>query len=138
MTSQDPPQEDQGYSMEPPADAPAPPPPPPQTQPAAYPPTQPAPAQFRDVADDPAMRWLLPVGRSGLAIAAGYMGLFAVLLIFAPFALILGIAAVIHLKRRPHLRGMGRAVFAIVMGALFSALLVFIVVAGVLSEFGVA
>ena len=42
----------------------------------------------QDIGDDPAIRMLLPVGRSGWAIASGYLGLISVLLIPAPFALI--------------------------------------------------
>ncbi len=69
------------------------------------------------------MRMLLPVGRSLLAIFAGYAGLFAVLFIPAPIALILGILAVVDLKKHPDKLGMGRAVFAIIMGVIFSTLL---------------
>jgi len=67
---------------------------------------------------------LLPVGRSGLAIAAGYLGLFAVLLVPAPFALLLGGLAVRDIRRHPDKHGMGRAVFGIVMGVLGSIALV--------------
>ncbi len=77
----------------------------------------------KPLVDDPAMRMLLPVGRSLLAIFAGYAGLFAVLFIPAPIALILGILAVIDLKKHPDKLGMGRAVFALIMGAVFSLLL---------------
>ncbi len=77
----------------------------------------------RPIEDDPGMRMLLPVGRSLLAIFAGYAGLFAVLLFPAPIALILGILAVIDIKKHPDKLGMGRAVFAIIMGAIFSTLL---------------
>jgi hypothetical protein len=87
------------------------------------------------------MRMILPVGRSGLAIAAGYAGLFSILCFLAPIAfgyaglfsilcfpapiaLILGILAVIDIKRHPEKHGMGRAVFAMLTGGLFSALLV--------------
>jgi len=76
---------------------------------------------------------ILPVGRSFLAIAAGYAGLFAVLIFPAPIALTLGILAVIDIKRHPEKHGMGRAVFALITRGLFSALLVlfvFIVVFG--------
>ena len=73
--------------------------------------------------DSPAMRMILPVGRSGLAIAAGYVGLFAVLLVPAPIALILGILAVIDIRRHPEKHGMGRAVFALIMGGIFSILM---------------
>jgi hypothetical protein len=76
----------------------------------------------RLVNDDPgqnaAMRMLLPVGRSGYAIAAGYLGLFAVLLFAAPFALIFGILGVRDIKKNPLRHGMGRSVFGIVMGSL--------------------
>ena len=67
------------------------------------------------------MRFLLPVGRSGLAILAGYAGLFAILVFPAPIALILGILAFRDIKRHPEKHGMGRAVFALVMGGIFSA-----------------
>jgi uncharacterized RDD family membrane protein YckC len=68
--------------------------------------------------DPAALRLLLPVGRSGWAIVAGYLGLFAVLLVPAPFALAAGLLAVADLRRNPKLYGMGRAVFGIVMGVL--------------------
>lgn len=74
------------------------------------------------------MRLLLPVGRSGWAIAAGYLGLRSPLLIFAPFALVCGIVAIIDMRRNPHRHGMGRAIFGIVMGALFSILLLVMVI----------
>ena len=43
---------------------------------------------------DPIMRALLPVGRSGWAIAAGYLGLFSMLFVFAPFAILCGWLAI--------------------------------------------
>jgi hypothetical protein len=79
-----------------------------------------------DPGDSAAMRMLLPVGRSGLAIAAGYAGLFAFLILPAPIALVLGILAVIDLRKNPEKHGMGRAVFGLVIGALGTALLVFV------------
>lgn len=63
------------------------------------------------------MRLLLPVGRSGWAIAAGYAALFALLLIPAPLALLLGIVALIHLRKNSNLYGYGRAIFAIIVGS---------------------
>lgn len=75
--------------------------------------------------EDPTMRMLLPVGRSLWAIAAGYFGLLSILLVFAPFALITGIIAVLDIKKNPEKHGMGRAIFGIIMGALFTAFLVF-------------
>jgi hypothetical protein len=77
---------------------------------------------------DPAVRMLLPVGRSLWAIAAGYAGLFAVLFFPAPIALVLGVIAVRHLRRHPDQHGMGRAIFAIVMGTVFSIPLVILLI----------
>ena len=44
--------------------------------------------------NDAVMRMLLPVGRSVWAIAAGYLGLFAVLCVPAPLALLISIIAI--------------------------------------------
>ncbi len=88
------------------------------------------PAPARSDGNDRMMRVLLPVGRSGLAIAAGYLGLFAIVILPAPFALLFGILAIRDLRRHPEKHGMGRAIFAIVMGSLFSLLLLFIILSG--------
>ncbi|MDO5565697.1 MAG: zinc-ribbon domain-containing protein [Planctomycetia bacterium] len=61
---------------------------------------------------------LVPVHTSGLAIAAGYLGLFSVLVIPAPFAILLGWLALRDLDKHPGLHGYGRAWFAIVAGSL--------------------
>jgi hypothetical protein len=68
------------------------------------------------IGDDPAIRMLLPVGRSGLSIAAGYAGLFSLIPVFAPIAVLLGALAIYDLKKHPKKRGMGRAIFGLVMG----------------------
>jgi hypothetical protein len=77
------------------------------------------------VEQDPAMRLLLPVGRSVWAVLAGYAGLFAVLIFPAPIALALGILAMRDLNRHPEKFGKGRATFGIIMGLLGSLVLVF-------------
>jgi hypothetical protein len=74
--------------------------------------------------DDATMRALLPVGRTPLSIIAGYVGLLSFLVVPAPLALILGILAVLDLRKQPGKHGMGRAVFAIVMGVLGTIALV--------------
>jgi hypothetical protein len=80
-------------------------------------------------ADDAGMRMLLPVGRSGWAIAAGYLGLISVLLLPGPLAVICAILAMVHIKKNPELHGMGRAIFGLVVGSLGTiALLVAFVV----------
>ncbi len=76
------------------------------------------------IGDDAGMRALLPVGRSGLAIAAGYAGLFSPLMLPAPVAILLGILAIVDIKRHPEKHGMGRAIFGIAMGVACPVLLV--------------
>jgi hypothetical protein len=108
-----------------PADLPPPLPP----QPMNYAGPIPRAERYPDVGDDPKMRLLIPVGRSPWAIIAGYLGLLSPLMIFAPFALIVSIIAIRHIKQR-NTHGMGRAVFGLIMGSLFTIVLcLFIVVA---------
>jgi hypothetical protein len=90
--------------------------------------------QIQLIDDSTSMRMILPVGRSILAIAAGYAGLFAILIFPAPIALILGILAVIDIKRHPEKYGMGRAIFALITGGLFSALLVLFILISILGQ----
>lgn len=86
-----------------------------------------------DTQEDKVMRALLPVGRSGLAIAAGYVALLSLFLLPAPFALALGIAAVMDIRKNPEKHGMGRAVFAIIVGGLFTALIIVMVISKLLA-----
>ncbi len=74
----------------------------------------------RDIGEDPGMRMLLPVGRSPLAIAAGYLGLFSVCGLPAPLAVIFGALAIMDIQKNPEKHGMGRAIFGLVMGILGS------------------
>jgi len=66
------------------------------------------------------MRMLLPVGRSGWAIAAGYLGLFGLIIIPAPIALIVSIIAFIDIRKSKNTgkpkHGMGRAIFGLIVG----------------------
>jgi predicted RNA-binding Zn-ribbon protein involved in translation (DUF1610 family) len=82
--------------------------------------------------DDTLTRMLIPVGRSALAIAAGYAGLFAILFLPAPLALLLGILAIRDLRKHPEKHGMGRAIFGLVSGALFTTLIVVFLVLAIL------
>ena len=101
----------------------SPPPLPPPVPVFVPPPMPPA----KKLGDDVGMRLLLPVGRSGWAIAAGYAGLFALLLFPAPIALILGIIGWRDIRRSKGtaepLHGMGRVVFALITGGLGTAVL---------------
>jgi hypothetical protein len=82
---------------------------------------------------DPVMRAILPVGRTALSIIAGYLGLGAIVCLPAPFALGVGIWAVVDLRKRPGMHGMGRAVFGIVMGAIGTIAIVVALIMGALS-----
>ena len=88
-----------------------------------------------DLGDNAAMRMLLPVGRSGWAIAAGYAGLFSVLFVPAPIALILAILAIRDLRRHREKHGMGRAIFGLVMGGIFSLALAVGLIAWIVDSF---
>jgi hypothetical protein len=90
--------------------APAPPPPPPPSQ-----------------DDDPALRLILPIGVSGLAIVAGYLGLFSLLLLPAPLAILFGILALRDIKRNPKKHGKWRAIFGIVMGSIGTVFLILVI-----------
>src|SRR5262249_23117089 len=73
--------------------------------------------------DNAMMRMILPIGRSWVAIVAGYLGLLAFTVYPAPLALVVGILAVWHIKKNPGKHGMGRAIFAIVTGTLGTVVL---------------
>lgn len=83
---------------------------------------------------DSALMMILPIGRSPLSIIAGYLGLFSVLLIFAPIALIVSLCALNDLKKHPGQAGKGRAIFGLVMGIVFTILLLVIVVSIIASD----
>ena len=79
----------------------------------------------RDDTDNPLLRAVLPIHQSGWAIAAGYLGLFSVLVVFAPFALLCGILALRDIKANPNRHGRGRAWFGIVMATAVLGLLAY-------------
>lgn len=73
---------------------------------------------------DPAMRFILPFGRTPLSIAAGYLGLACFLVpVAGPIALVVGILALSELKMKPEALGRGRAWFAVIVGGLDTLLL---------------
>jgi hypothetical protein len=73
---------------------------------------------------------IVPIGVSGWAIVASYLGCLSIFLLPAPLAIIAGFGALSHLKKNPSLSGQARAIFAIVMGALMTGLFVVMMVAG--------
>ena len=76
------------------------------------------------------MRLLLPVGRSAWAIAAGYLGLFSLIVLPAPIALVVSIVALWDIRRSKSSshpkHGMGRAIFGLIMGALGTLVILFL------------
>jgi amino acid permease len=100
-----------------------------------FPPHAVPPSSFEPLGENAGIRLLLPVGRSFWAIAAGYAGLFAVLLVPAPIALILAIIAIYDIKRHPKRHGMGRAIFGLVMGIIFTIGLILAIVGCVAAGF---
>lgn len=73
--------------------------------------------------NDAGLGLIVPINTPVLAILASYAGLFSVLCFPAPFALLLGVLALMQLKKNPKQSGHGRAWFAIVMGAIGSLIL---------------
>ena len=83
------------------------------------------------------MRWVLPVGTSGWAIAAGYLGLFSILCLPGPIAILCSIMAIRDLRRNPRLSGWGRAIFGLVLGTLGTLMLILpFVIGGIQTLFG--
>ena len=84
------------------------------------------------ISNNAGMRLLLPVGRSGWAIAAGYLGLFSVIGLIAPIAIVVSIIAIIDISKSKATNerkyGMGRAVFGLVMGIICTAVWAYFVV----------
>jgi hypothetical protein len=68
--------------------------------------------------EDRLNRLLMPVGRSGWAIASGYLGLLSLFVVPAPFAVLTGILGILDIRKHPERHGMGRCVFGIVMGTI--------------------
>ena len=113
-------------------------PPPAAPTPEPGPPPQPYAPTATDLGQSAGARLLLPVGCSIWAIVAGYLGLFSLLIVPAPLALIIGIIAIIDIRKSassPNPKhGMGRAIFGIIMGALGSAFLVAAVIAAATAD----
>lgn len=99
-------------------------------EPTPPPPPPPQPPRAERLGDNAGMRLLLPVGRSGWAIAAGYLGLFSLVVFPAPLALVISIVAIWDIRKSKSSEhpkhGMGRAIFGLIMGILGTAILLLI------------
>jgi len=65
-----------------------------------------------------AIKYILPVGRSKWAIAAGYLALLSVIVFLAPIALFCGVMGLRDISKNPDKIGKPRAIFGIVMGTI--------------------
>lgn len=94
---------------------------------------KPPPQYPQKLGDNAGVRMLMPVGRSGWAIAAGYLGLFGLTVILAPLALIVSIIAIWDIKQSRKTdnvkHGMGRAIFGLIVGILGTGAILFFVIA---------
>ena len=78
---------------------------------------------------DEGLGLLVPMGpQSALAMIAGYCGLFSILVVPAPFAIILGILGLRDIAAHPEKKGKGRAITGIVMGSLVTLIFLLILV----------
>jgi hypothetical protein len=76
---------------------------------------------------DRGLEMLLPVNRLPLAIVAGYLGIFSLLVFPGPIAVFVSVIALRQLKTKPDVGGNGRALFGLIAGAVASVVLVIIV-----------
>jgi len=74
------------------------------------------------VVSDDALQYVLPIGRSGWAIAAGYLGLFSIIPLVSFVALPISIVAARDLKRHPEKLGWERVITGLLLSSLFSLL----------------
>jgi hypothetical protein len=75
------------------------------------------PPPSRPLGDDPALRMVIPVGQSPLAIISGYAGLLSLAVCpLGPIAIVCGALAIRQIRRNPNMHGTYRAVIGIVLG----------------------
>ena len=77
---------------------------------------------------DRALEMVLPVNRLPLAVVAGYLGIFSLLVFPGPIAVFVSVVALRQLNTKPDVGGRGRAWFGLIAGAIASVVLLVIVV----------
>lgn len=103
---------------------------------ASPPPPPPVIMPVRSVAaPDESLKMLVPLGVDPVALIAGYLGLFCLIIVPSPLALGFGIWALVRLRRNPAARGRVRAWFAIGAGSV-GTLLVLVTVYNLLTYKG--
>jgi hypothetical protein len=71
---------------------------------------------------------IVPVGRTGLSIVAGYLGLCAMVPPLAPIALIVSIIAWLQFQKSPGKLGKGRIIFGFIAGTLGTIALLYLLI----------
>jgi hypothetical protein len=88
-----------------------------------------APQKVQNLASDSnssGLKYIIPIGRSGWAVAAGYLAFFSLVAFPAPFALFCGLMGLRDIKNNPEKLGKPRAIFGVVMGILGCIILIVI------------
>lgn len=84
--------------------------------------TGPPPRRAGDASAERGLEWLVPIGRSGWSIAAGYLGLLSCIpfigVVLGILAIATGILGLRHASRDREIGGRGRAIFGIVLGGI--------------------
>lgn len=76
--------------------------------------------------NDEALKYVVPIGVSPWAVAAGYLGLVSPICLGAtgPFAIIFAVLAFMQIKKNPKLGGKVRAIVGIIFGAFGTLMLI--------------
>ena len=75
------------------------------------------------------LKWLVPVGRSGLAIATGYLGLFSLIPFVGYLTILIAILAILDLRQHREKSGWGRVIFGLLIAVPTSAIYSFMFLA---------
>jgi len=79
---------------------------------------------------DPAMRALVPVGRSGYAIAAGYLGLLGIIVpLLGVVAIVMAWKGMKEIQQDPEKTGMGRVWVGFICGGIGTLISLMIIIA---------
>lgn len=78
--------------------------------------------------DNEALKWVVPIGASGFALAASWLAVASLLLLPGPVAVVFGILALRDIKKHPTKSGIARAWLGIVVGTLATLTLIALIV----------
>jgi hypothetical protein len=84
------------------------------------------PSQLIDKNESVNLSSVVPIGRTGLSIVSGYLGLCALVPPLAPIALVVSIIAWVQFQKNPGKLGKGRIIFGLIAGSIGTAALVYL------------